>query len=411
MVYALSRAAEVQGPKARNMAEFNTVFTTEATDDSTDEAYDVKVEYGVDHNGDSFDDIRVTITQTSGTNSGTEDILGVAFDLNSLPAGTVIDTADVTKGLKPGETNSGATVSTFDTTSGIDPGNVSDDGPTNPGFNTSGGTTQEPYDAFVKVSESGSGEGIVQTFTFIISNPTQDLDGIAVLSNTDWWIRASSTDGGEGSAKTADVVGEIVICFAPGTRIATPAGNCAVEDLQIGDPVLTTDGRKVPVKWLGRKTVHKLRAGSKMEPVRIRAGALSNGVPHTDLVVTGDHGMIIDELVVNASALVNGTKIDWVPLADLPDEVTYYHVETEAHDEILANGAPAETFVDYLDRQNFDNHQEYLDRYGCERLIPEMNRTRVSCQRLLPRHLRERFSIPSPQDSDQDRHALGSGLR
>ena len=98
-----------------------------------------------------------------------------------------------------------------------------------------------------------------------------------------------------------------------------------------------------------------------MQPVRIRAGALGNGLPHSDLTVTADHGMVIDGLIINASALINGTTIDWVPMDELPDRVTYYHVETEDHDVILANGAPAETFVDAVTRSHFDNHQEYLE--------------------------------------------------
>ena len=184
-------------------------------------------------------------------------------------------------------------------------------------------------------------------------------------------------------------------CFLAGTRIATPEGERPVEGLAIGDPVCTADGRDVPVRWIGRQVLRATigREGEHLRPVRIRAGALGHGLPRTDLMVTADHGMILDGLVINAGALVNGDTIDWVPLADLPASFTVYHVETEAHDVILANGAPAETFIDYVGRSAFDNHAEYLALYGCERIIPEMARPRISTARLLPEAIRARLGI------------------
>jgi hypothetical protein len=188
-------------------------------------------------------------------------------------------------------------------------------------------------------------------------------------------------------------IDNVYVCFAPGTLIATPGGERPVETLAIGDAVLTADGRAVAVRWMGRQTVRTGLAGERARPVRVRAGALGPGVPHSDLVLTADHALILDDLAVNAGALVNGTTIAFVPLDALPDAVTYWHVETAAHDTILANGAPAETFVDYVGRKAFDNHREYLDLYGCERIIPEMRRLRISSRRQLPANHRARFGI------------------
>ena len=151
------------------------------------------------------------------------------------------------------------------------------------------------------------------------------------------------------------------------------------------------------VKWIGRQTIrnHPIFASPKLEPVCISAGALGEGLPHSDLTVSAAHGMIWEGLVVNAGALVNGTTIRFVPLSEMPEVFTWYHIETEGHEEILAHGAPSETFVDYVGRRHFDNHQEYLDLYGAERIIPEMKRPRVSAQRMLPEHLRARLGLPS----------------
>jgi len=71
--------------------------------------------------------------------------------------------------------------------------------------------------------------------------------------------------------------------------------------------------------------------------------------------------------------------------------VTYYHVETEDHDVILANGAAAETFVDYVDRQGFDNYADYAALYGEERIITEMPLPRIGTARLVPPSLKARL--------------------
>ena len=184
-----------------------------------------------------------------------------------------------------------------------------------------------------------------------------------------------------------------IFCFAAGTKIATPDVEVSIETLNIGAEILTADGRSVPVKWIGRQTVHKLFSELHMQPVRICAGALGGGLPHSDLTVTADHGMIIDGLVINASALINGTTIDWVPMDELDDSFTVYHIETEAHDVILANGAPAETFVDYAGRQAFDNYAEYVALYGADRPIAENPAPRISSARMLPAALCARLGI------------------
>ena len=179
------------------------------------------------------------------------------------------------------------------------------------------------------------------------------------------------------------------VCFAPGTAIATPEGAVAVEALSIGDPVLTADGRTVPVKWVGRQTRSPLFQRIRM--IRVAAGALADRLPLRDLVLTADHALLIDGLLINAGALVNGTTI--TELRDLPERVTVYHIETEAHDVILAEGTPAETFIDYAGRQAFDNYAEYVALYGADRAIAENPAPRISSARMLPAALCARLGI------------------
>ena len=170
------------------------------------------------------------------------------------------------------------------------------------------------------------------------------------------------------------------VCFAPGTAIATPEGAVAVEALSIGDPVLTADGRTVSVKWVGRQTRAPLFQRIRM--IRVAAGVLGDGLPLRDLVLTADHALLIDGLLINAGALVNGTTI--TELRDLPERVTVYHIETEAHDVILAAGTPAETFIAYAGRQAFDTYAEYVALYDADRPIAENPAPRISSARMLP---------------------------
>lgn len=198
---------------------------------------------------------------------------------------------------------------------------------------------------------------------------------------------------GDGIFYTTDTSGMLPVCFAAGTLIATLGGERTVETLKIGDMITTAEGKTVAVKWLGKQTVHKLfTPAERFVPVRVSAGALGDGLPHTDLVLTAGHALIIDDFAIDAGALVNGTTITYDPIESLPERVTYYHIETDAHDIVMANGAPAETFVDHAGRRVFDNFAEYVALYGDERAIYEMDLARVSAARLVPPHIKARLA-------------------
>ena len=189
--------------------------------------------------------------------------------------------------------------------------------------------------------------------------------------------------------------GDFPTCFLPGTCIATPTGSKYVEDLQIGEPILTATGTSVPVKWIGRQTVSTLFGpAERLMPVRFAAGSLGDGLPHTDLTVTADHGMLVDGVICHAGALVNGTTITRVPLAEMGETYTVYHIETEAHEIILANGAPAETFIDNVSRRAFDNFAEFEALYGDVPEMAELPYPRAMSARQVPGAIRARLAPP-----------------
>ena len=148
------------------------------------------------------------------------------------------------------------------------------------------------------------------------------------------------------------------ICFMPGTLVATPGGEAAVESLRAGDLVLTAEGGAEPVRWMGRQTVSTRFADPlRVLPIRITAGALAEGLPKRDLLVSPDHALLLDGTLVHAGALVNGTTIRRE--AAVPATFTYWHVELADHSLVLAEGVPAETFIDNVDRMAFDNWAEH----------------------------------------------------
>ena len=134
-------------------------------------------------------------------------------------------------------------------------------------------------------------------------------------------------------------------CFCPGTLILTDAGEVAVERLAVGDRVITADGLAEPIRWIGRRSyAGRFVAGNHlMLPVCIRKDALAKGKPHTDLWVSPGHALFIDGQLVPAWRLINGIS---VVQAQAVAEVTYIHVELASHDILVANGSPAESFLD-----------------------------------------------------------------
>jgi autotransporter passenger strand-loop-strand repeat protein len=147
---------------------------------------------------------------------------------------------------------------------------------------------------------------------------------------------------------------EIVPCYAPGTRILTLTGEVPVESIAPGDILVTVrEGGPATrrVIWTGRRTVDLTRHPhpAAVQPIRIAAGAIAPGIPQRDLRVSPNHALYLDGCLFEAQALINGVTIRQENLAS----ITYHHVELDAHDIILAEGCPAESFLDTGNRHMF----------------------------------------------------------
>ncbi len=181
-------------------------------------------------------------------------------------------------------------------------------------------------------------------------------------------------------------------CFMAGTAVRTPEGEVAVETLKIGDLVTLTDGRTAPISWIGINTVATRFADPlRALPIRIKQNALGENLPARDLLLSLDHALFLDGILVQAGALINGSTI--IRETNVPAIFPYYHVEVADHALIFAENVPAETFVDNISRMAFDNWEEHRALYGDDCEVTEMAYPRAKSVRQLPAALCARLGI------------------
>src|SRR4029079_1490178 len=153
-------------------------------------------------------------------------------------------------------------------------------------------------------------------------------------------------------------------CYLRGTRIRTPEGERRIEELNIGDEVISLSGESKPIKWIGRRRFKKTTEfwPTDFEPIRISCFALDKRTPHRELYISPSHAIYIDGVLIPAIYLVNGRSIPQCA-PEGADSIEYLHIELFAHDVIYAEGARAETFFAAAGvRDRFENFAEYQRR-------------------------------------------------
>jgi hypothetical protein len=173
---------------------------------------------------------------------------------------------------------------------------------------------------------------------------------------TDLGSGGAITSGGTGLIDmTSDFRADLTLaCFAAGTRIATPAGEIAIDDLRAGDRVTILRGESGNVRWIGQRHIDLSRHEQPdfARPIRILARAFGEAAPRRDLLLSADHAVFVDDMLVPVRCLINGSTIR---PDDAASSVTYFHIELAAHGVVLADGLPAETWLDTGNRAMFDN--------------------------------------------------------
>lgn len=180
--------------------------------------------------------------------------------------------------------------------------------------------------------------------------------GDIVISTENMTMNAGSLPANTSFSTTGAhpvINGTTVPCFAAGTRLATPDGDIAVEHLQPGDAVLNHEGQAETITWIGTRTVacHAHPRPEKVWPVRVRRHAFGPGLPKRDLILSPDHAVFVQGVLIPVCELINGSSV----VQERVHAIRYLHVECALHTILLAEGMPAESLLDLGDHRQFEN--------------------------------------------------------
>ncbi len=268
------------------------------------------------------------------------------FDYDTLIAGLsfddTVDGGDGNDTIQGGRGEDAITVGVGDTATGgddadtftLDFGQTSSDGSTVITIDGSTGETDGADDDRLDLTG-------LSAFTL---TTTADADGDSV-SGTAVFDTGQTVNFSE--------IEDLVVCFAKGTQITTEHGTRAIETLDVGDKLATRDNGLQAIRWIGERILdaEMLAAFPKLRPIRIEAGALGEGIPSRDLIVSPQHRILVrskiavrmfdaEEILVPAKHLLG---LPGVATAADVTEVVYFHLLCDNHEIIEADGALAET--------------------------------------------------------------------
>lgn len=210
----------------------------------------------------------------------------------------------------------------------------------NAGDNVDGGSGAIDYDTLDLRGSAPEGGNLTVTYT-----SADHEDGFVTYFDED----------GNPLAETLvfEEIENVIPCFTPGTRIATPKGERRVEELQVGDRVITRDNGIQEIRWVGQREMSAVDfdKAAHLKPVLIRQGALGNDLPERDMMVSPNHRVLVAndktalyfeerEVLVAAKHL---TGLEGVDIVDV-SSTTYIHVMFDQHEVILSDGAWTESF-------------------------------------------------------------------
>ena len=254
------------------------------------------------------------------------------------------------------------------------------------------GASFEEFATGTYVLSGDSPTQVTAALEALVFTPTLTPFGQTVSTNFQLSVSdGASTANDYITSVTATDPPEEPACFYQGTLILTERGEVPVEDLMVGDRVVTISGMIAPIAWIGlRKVATRFSDPVRAWPVCITARALAENMPSRDLRLSPDHAICLDGVLIQAGALVNGTSI--MRESILPEIFTYYHVELDDHELVLANNVPSETFIDNVSRLGFDNWQEYAALHPNGNAVRELPGPRAKARRQVPRAIHARLT-------------------
>lgn len=216
------------------------------------------------------------------------------------------------------------------------------------------------------LGDTDGGYYIVTTSPSNIGTYSYHYNSTATKNN--WTVSVDGTTYTMSQDSTMSATGSFNPCFLAGTLIKTRTGLRAVEDLKAGDEVCIrldngTEGFR-DIIWTGKNQIHAFpRPFDDMAgyPVRILKNAIADGVPFKDMLVTAEHCLFFDGKFIPVRMLVNGISIFYD--YDIPS-YEYYHIETEDHSVITADGVLTESYLNTGNRHAFEEDNQVITLAG-----------------------------------------------
>lgn len=223
------------------------------------------------------------------------------------------------------------------------------------------------------VYADGSGSDVIKDFTI-----GEDLLDVSALNNGSGQTVGNSdvvvTSDGEGgsiltfpngetirlvgvdpsSLDTPEELAAIGIhCFLQGTGILTPYGERRIEDLKVGDEVLTRDAGAQEIRWIGRRLMNPahLNRNPHLRPICIGKDTLGPGSPVRDLWVSPQHRCVVSGAKAEMLFAAEEVFVPAKSMTDLPgcyvsgrEDVVYFHILFDSHQLVMSDGLLTESF-------------------------------------------------------------------
>jgi len=292
------------------------------------------------------------------------------------------------------------TITLNDTSSTPDVFNDDDEGNhviTNGGSLVSNGTEveSESYHFLRQIDSSGNQFGPTITITVFSQNgQTSNIWGMA--SDTELIPGAQYQKTG-GSNNGDSLYDTFVPCFTTGALIATQHGERRIEDIRVGDRVITRDNGMQEVRWIGTCMVDgaMLRAQASKRPVRVAKDTFGPGMPERDMHFSPNHRILLaqadtsllfgdPEVLAAVKDMVDRPGISRVT----PEQVTYVHLLFDRHETVFADGMWSESFLPGKVAMNGLDQAQQVEIYD---LFPELKAgteaaSFLPARRILKRH-------------------------
>lgn len=224
--------------------------------------------------------------------------------------------------------------------------------------------TRVEAEYFIEVRDPDGNTYEMVSFNVNNSSPSYaTVEGLAFVGPPQGWppigvpLEVIRSEEGPGSfgRPSIDASDLVVPCFTPGTMITTPKGQRPVEDLVLGDKVLTLDNGFRRIAWINRVTIGPahMRRDPSLRPIRVRAGAFGANQPNRDMLLSPQHRVLLrgwqTELLFGSH---EGLAAVWHLINDHSvtramdvEDVTYIHFMFDRHEVVSADGMWAESFL------------------------------------------------------------------